>query len=163
MSTATLVTNIKPNTCDFSAATPVLESHLEAAISEYAVFWKLWPQFSVTHGQRTLVGFEIEFIGSHTSDSAHVNRVCAVCSMVRSALLTIASAVVNKAVRGSRAVVWGIESHETPVMSRSPLRERRLVSVTINIYSRHATGRGAAEGILTDVEECLDAWGIPAH
>jgi hypothetical protein len=49
-------------------ATPALNSRVQSLVTEYGVFWQFWPQFEQTHGERRLVGFEVELIGSHTSD-----------------------------------------------------------------------------------------------
>jgi hypothetical protein len=54
-------------------ATSALNSRVQSLVTEYGVFWQFWPQFEQTHGERRLVGFEVELIGSHTSDLNHVD------------------------------------------------------------------------------------------
>ena len=71
-------------------ATPALNSRVQSLVTEYGVFWQFWPQFEQTHGERRLVGFEVELIGSHTSDLNHVDPACPTCRHVRSVLLAIA-------------------------------------------------------------------------
>ena len=71
-------------------ATLSLNAEVQSLVAEYGVFWQLWPQFEQTHGERCLIGFEVELIGSHTSDLNHVDPACPTCHHVRSVLLAIA-------------------------------------------------------------------------
>ncbi len=57
-------------------ATPALNSQVQSLVAEYSVFWQFWPQFEQIHGERRLVGFELELIGSHTSDLNHLETLC---------------------------------------------------------------------------------------
>ena len=74
-------------------ATSALNSRVQSLVAEYGVFWQFWPQFEQTHGERRLVGFEVELIGSHTSDLNHLDPACPACRHVRSVLLAIADAM----------------------------------------------------------------------
>jgi hypothetical protein len=71
-------------------ATSALNSRVQSLVTEYGVFSQFWPQFEQTHGERRLVGFGVESIGSHTSDLNHVDPACRTCRHVRSVLLAIA-------------------------------------------------------------------------
>jgi hypothetical protein len=42
--------------------TPALNSRVQSLVTEYGVFWQFWPQFEQIHGDRRLVGFEVEYL-----------------------------------------------------------------------------------------------------
>ena len=74
-------------------ATSALNSRVQSLVAEYGVFWQFWPQFEQIHGERRVVGFELELIGFHKSDLNHVDPTCPACRHVRSVLLAIATSM----------------------------------------------------------------------
>ena len=65
-------------------ASAVVSLALQSSVSEYAVFYELWPQFAARGGERQQLGLEVELIGSHTSDVNHIDPACPMCSRLRS-------------------------------------------------------------------------------
>lgn len=146
----------------FCLVTSVLNSDLQAAVSEYGVFWELWPQFMTIAGERQPVGFEVELMGSHTADPTHLDPACPLCCAVRSVLLAIANVVVQETVFRSRALSYDIDSHTNSITCSPALGNRPLVSVSINVSLPEAHRRIDPD-IMDDIKACLAQWGIHEH
>jgi len=54
-------------------SSPPLNTRVQSLVAEYGVFWQFWPQFEQTNGERHLVGFEVELIGSQVCPDFCVN------------------------------------------------------------------------------------------
>jgi hypothetical protein len=61
--------------------TAALNSRVQSLVTKYGIFWQCWPQFGQAHGERCLVAFELELIGSHTSDLNHIDPACPSAAM----------------------------------------------------------------------------------
>lgn len=141
----------------------VLNSHLQAAVTEYGIFWELWPQVRMMGSERQTVGFEVELIGCHTSDPAHLDPSCVRCQRVRSAILAIADAVIREMTFSSPDITYDIDSHANSITCSAALGNRPLVSVSINISFRDADQRSVGTNIVHDITQCLAMWGIHQH
>ena len=64
------------------ASAPLVRTPPRTAVTEYGIFWELWPQFVGTGSERQSVGLEVELIGSHTMDANHLDPTCPMCRRV---------------------------------------------------------------------------------
>jgi hypothetical protein len=139
-------------------ATPVSSVH--SAVAEYGVFWQLWPQFEQTHGERRLVGFEVEFIGSHTSDLNHVDPSCPTCRHVRSVLLAIADLMPGELTLSRNSFTYNIDSHSNSILCLPALGNRSAVSVSVFVSWSRPNGQSLETDLLTEIKSFLSRWGI---
>ncbi|MBZ5663252.1 MAG: hypothetical protein LAO30_01480 [Acidobacteriia bacterium] len=140
--------------------TPVLNPDLQVAVREYGVFWEVWPQFVVEDGEHRQVGFELELIGSHTLDSTHLDPACPTCYRVRSGLLALANAVVQRMALRSRALIYDIDSHPNSIVCSPAFGNRPLVSVSINVFPRDADNHPVDTDVLDEIKKYLAECGI---
>jgi hypothetical protein len=141
-------------------ATPTLNSRLQFLVTEYGVFWQFWPQFEQTHGERCLVGFEVELIGSHTSDLNHVDPACPTCGHVRSVLLAIADLMPRDASLSGNSLTYNIDSHSNSIVCLPALGNRSAVWVSIYVFLNRANGESFEPDLLNEVKTFLNRWGI---
>jgi hypothetical protein len=141
-------------------ATPTLNSRLQFLVTEYGVFWQFWPQFEQTHGERCLVGFEVELIGSHTSDLNHVDPACPTCGHVRSVLLAIADLMPRDASLSGNSLTYNIDSHSNSIVCLPALGNRSAVWVSIYVFLNRANGESFEADLLKEVKTFLNRWGI---
>jgi len=139
-------------------ATPVLSVH--SAVAEYGVFWQLWPQFEQTPGERRLVGFEVELIGSHASDLNHVDPACPMCRHVRSVLLAIADLIPGELTLSRNSLTYNIDSHSNSIVCLPALGNRSAVWVSIYVFLNPTNGQSFETDPLNEVKTFLNRWGI---
>ncbi len=151
-------------TCKFenrcTMATPILKSNIESLISEYGVFWQLWPQFEQTHGERYLAGFELELIGSHNSDLNHVDPACPGCRDVRTTLLAIAHLLTQELSSSKNSFTCNIDSHSDSILCLPALGNRSAVSVSICVFWSRSDGHSVEADLLAQFKTSLNKWGI---
>jgi hypothetical protein len=140
--------------------TPALNSRVQSLVTEYGVFWQFWPQFEQTDGERRLVGFEVELIGSHTSDLNHVDPACPICSHVRSVLLAIADLMPGEVTLGRNSLTYNIDSHSNSIVCLPALGNRSAVWVSIYVFWNRANGQSFETDLLNEVKTFLNRWGI---
>lgn len=70
---------------------------LKGLVHAYNVSFQLWPEYNCENGERRQIGTEVELLGSHTSDPAHLNPSCCQCHHVRAALALLAKHAVSVA------------------------------------------------------------------
>src|ERR1700757_2851199 len=141
-------------------SSPSLNTRLQSLVAEYGVFWQLWPQFEQTHGERRLVGFEVELIGSHTSDLNHVDPSCPTCRHVRSVLLSIADLMPGELTLSRDFITYNIDSHSNSIVCLPALGNRSAVWVTIFFSLNRANGQSLETDLLNEVRTFLNRWGI---
>ncbi len=141
-------------------ATPVLNPQLQFLVTEYGVFWQFWPQFEQIHGERSLVGFELELIGSHTSDLNHVDPACPTCDQVRSVLLAIADLMPDGLILSRSSFTYNIDSHSNSIVCLPALGNRSAVWVSIYVFLNRANGQSLETDPLNEVKSFLNRWGI---
>lgn len=141
-------------------ATAALNSEVQSLVTEYGVFWQSWPQFEQTHGERRLAGFEVELIGSHTSDLNHVDPVCLACRQVRSALLAITDLLHDELTGSRNSFTYSIDSHSNSILCLPALGNRSAVSVSIYVFLNRSNGQSFEGDLLNDVKTLLNRWGI---
>ena len=141
-------------------ATPALNSRVQSLVAEYSVFWQFWPQFEQTHGERRLVGFEVELIGSHTSDLNHVDPACPACRHVRSVLLAIADLYAWGASLRRNYLTYNIDSHSNSILCLPALGNRSAVWVSIYVFLNRSNGQSFETDLLSEVKAFLNRWGI---
>lgn len=139
-------------------ASTVLSVH--SAVAEYGVFWQLWPQFEQTHGERRLVGFEVELIGSHTSDLNHLDPSCATCHQVRSVLLAIAKLMSGEIAVSRNSFTYNIDSHSNSILCLPALGNRSAVSVSVVVSWSPLNGQSLETDLLNELKTFLNRWGI---
>jgi hypothetical protein len=140
--------------------TPALNSRVQSLAIECGVFWQFWPQFEQTHGERRLVGFEVELIGSHTSDLNHVDPTCPKCRNVRAVLLSIANLVPADLAVGANFLTYNIDSHSGEILCLPALGNRAAVWVSIYLSWNRSNGQSLETDLLTEVRTLLNKWGI---
>ena len=138
----------------------VIQASVQSAVSEYDVFWQLWPQLDVTGGERRLVGLEVELIGSHSTDRNHIDPACPGCHRVRCVLLDIGNRPVDQTARKSNGITHDIDSHENSILCLPALGSRSAVSVSINCFWTDTTHRTLETELLTHIKEYLAECGI---
>jgi hypothetical protein len=141
-------------------ATPALNSRVQSLVTEYGAFSQFWPQFEQTHGERRLVGFEVELIGSHTSDLNHVDPSCPTCGHVRSALLAIADLMRGELSLSRNSLTYNIDSHSNSIVCLPALGNRSAVWVSIYVFFNQANGQSFETDLLYEVKTFLNRWGI---
>ena len=141
-------------------ATSALNSRVQSLVTEYGVFWQYWPQFEQTHGERRLVGFEVELIGSHTSDRNHVDPACSTCRHVRSVLLAIAGLMPGELTLSRNSLTYNIDSHSNSIVCLPALGNRSAVWVSIYVFLKRANGQSFETDLLNEVKTFLYKWGI---
>ena len=141
-------------------ATSALNSGVQSLVTEYGVFWQSWPQFEQTHGERRLVGFEVELIGSHTSDRNHVDPACPSCSHVRSVLLAIADLMPGELNLSQTSLTYNIDSHSNSIVCLPALGNRSAVWVSIYVFLSRVNGQSLETDLLAGIKTFLNRWGI---
>jgi len=141
-------------------ATPALNSRVQSFVTEYGVFWQFWPQFEQIHGERRLVGFEVELIGSHTSDLNHVNPACTSCRHVRALLLAIADLMPGELTLSRNSLTYNIDSHSNSIVCLPALGNRSAVWVSIYVFLNPANGQSFETDLLNEVKAFLNRRGI---
>jgi hypothetical protein len=141
-------------------ATLTLNSKAQSLVAEYSVFWQLWPQFEQIHGERRLVGFEVELIGFHTSDLNHLDPACPACRHVRSVLFGIADALPRETSFRRNDLTYNIDSHSNSILCLPALGNRAAVSVSIYVFWNQSNGQSFETNLLSEIKAFLDGWGI---
>jgi hypothetical protein len=141
-------------------ATPALSPRVQSVVADYGVFWQLWPQFEQTDGERRLVGFEVELIGSHNSELSHVDPGCPMCHRVRSVLLGIGNLMLREGVLTRDSLTPSIDSHSNSVLCLPALGNRSAVSVSIYIFWSHSQGQAFETDLLATLKTSLAKYGI---
>lgn len=144
-------------------ATLALNPRVQSLVTEYGVFWQFWPQFEQTHGERRLVGFEVELIGSHTSDLNHLDPSCPRCRDVRAVLLAIADLLPREARFGENFLTYNIDSHSNSILCLPALGNRSAVSVSVSVSWSQSNGQSLETDLLTEIKSFLSRWGIHQH
>lgn len=141
-------------------ATQALNSRLQSLVSQYGVFWQFWPQFEQTHGERCLVGFEVELIGSHSSDLNHIDPSCPTCRNVRAVLLTIVDLIPGELALSRNSFTYNIDSHFNSILCLPALGNRSAVSVSIYVSRSGSNGQPLETDLLTEIKNFLNSCGI---
>ena len=136
-----------------------VNSQMEPIVAAYGIFWQMWPQFEQIDGERRLVGFEVELIGSHPSDANHLDPSCPMCHHVRSVLLDIADLMTKGEVDGN-GLWYDIDSHWNSIFCLPVLRNRAAVSVSINVSWSRAADQAFETDLHSKIRTFLDRYGI---
>ncbi|HZW92835.1 MAG TPA: hypothetical protein VFF64_07775 [Candidatus Eremiobacteraceae bacterium] len=144
-------------------ATPALNSQVQSLVAEYSVFWQFWPQFEQIRGERRLVGFEVELIGSHTSDLNHVDPSCPTCRHVRSVLLAIVDLMPGELTLSRNSFTYNIDPHSNSIVCLPALGNRSAVSVSIYVVWNRSNGQSFETDLLKEVKTFLNRWSIHQH
>lgn len=141
-------------------ATHALSSYVQSAISEYGLFWQLWPQLEQTNGERRLLGLEVELIGSHASNLDHFDPACPMCQHVRSILLRIADFMIRDAALSRYPLYYNIDSHSNSILCLPSLGNRLAVSVSINVSWSPNTCEKFETDLPSEIKRLLAECGI---
>lgn len=136
-------------------ASPALSSRVQSATTEYSAFWQLWPQFEQKGNEHQMVGVEVELIGSHASDSNHLDPGCPLCHRVRFALVGIAELMIREDVLKRDSLTCNIDSHSNSVFCLPALGNRSAVSVSIYIFWSHPHGNAFETDLLSGIKAFL--------
>ncbi len=146
-------------------ATTAIKPKARGSLSQYGVFWHVWPQHAIVDGERRQIGVELELMGSHTADPSHLDPDCPECCRVRFALIRIAEYLIRDVLTGMQEPLGcEIDPHSTCIISSPGLQNRPYVSVSILITN----GGGVSDCkpvtdkfALIAVKESLSEFGIP--
>jgi hypothetical protein len=141
-------------------ATAALNSQVQSLVTEYGVFWQSWPQFEQTRGERRLIGYEVELIGSHNSDLNHLDPACSTCRHVRSVLLAIAEAIPEDGTVGHNSLMYNVDSHSNSILCLPALGNRSAVSVSVYVSWNRSPGASFETELLNEIKTFLNRWGI---
>lgn len=136
---------------------------LQSLVAEYNSFWQVWPQYEQANGERRLIGFEVELIGSHTSDLNHVDPACRRCRSVRAVLLAIADLLPREASLGVKSLTYNIDSHSNSILRLPALGNRSAVSVSLYVSCSRLNGQSMETEPLIEIKNLLSRWGIHQH
>ncbi len=146
-------------------STVATESKFNGLLSNYDVFWHLWPQRAVIDREVRQVGFELELMGSHSLDPSHLDPGCPQCRRVRSVLLAVAEYLADQLLPNLlESVTYDIDPHSTCVVCPAGLANRPCVIVSVVVTHTQAFAREPAipENFAFDgVRGCMADLGIP--
>ena len=118
-------------------ATPELKLNLNEVMKQYTLFWKIWPEYVLVGSERRQVGFEVELIGSHSSDPSHIDPACAICHRVQHVLLLIAAATVEEIGHEAQdSVRYEITDDPQSVVCSPGWGNRACVAISIHILHK---------------------------
>lgn len=117
-------------------ATPEVKLNLDEVRKQYSLFWKIWPEYVVLGSERRQVGFEVELIGSHSSDPNHIDPACTICHRVQHVLLLIAAAAVEDGHEAQDSVRHEITHDPQSVVCSPGWGNRACVTVSIHILHK---------------------------
>ena len=141
-------------------ATASLNSRVQSLVIEYGVFWQSWPEFEQAHGERRLIGYEVELIGSHGSDLNHLDPACSTCRHVRSVLLAIAETIPEDVNTRRTSLMYNVDSHSNSILCLPALGNRSAVSVSIYVSWNGSPGAAFETELLNEIKTFLSKWGI---
>jgi len=141
-------------------ATPALSLQVQSAVSEYGIFWQLWPQFEQMGSERRLAGLEVELIGSHPSDVNHLDPSCRMCHHVRLVLLGIAYLMTKEIVGDGNPLTYDVDSHSNSILCLPALGNRSAVSVSAHFSWSHSTGQALETRLQSEIKMFLAKRGI---
>lgn len=108
---------------------------LPELIEKFRVCWEVWPEHLYIGGEKRQVGFTLELLGTHQSQSKHSGPGCPICKLIFALLHEIAEWILPKERRPS---TYEIGSYEQAIRY-SPLRNYRP-DVLLNIKILHREG-----------------------
>jgi len=138
----------------------VVIADLQSAVVGYGVFCELWPEFVRRDGELQKVGLEVELIGSHTPEIAHIDPECLMCSRVRTLLLAVARHIITGMTSDSRPITCSIDSHTNSILCLPAQGNRSFVWVSLNIFWREKARPSFEADMLCDIKDSLNKLGI---
>lgn len=135
-------------------------STLEELVGQYHIVLQVWPQYSFLGCQRVQIGFELELIGSHSSDPNHLNPTCTKCVGVRAALRRIAGHIILHGSCGDDArYTFELFDHPTSILCSPRYGNRPAVNVSINVEFRSGS-LPREDRLLSQLKRQLSVLGI---
>jgi hypothetical protein len=114
----------------YDEAAAEVGGRLAELVRNYNICCEVRPKYLGAGGARRQVGFDLELLGSHSSDRYHLDPTCQMCELVRGALLAVTGRIVP---RSGRFVRYDINAHLNSVMWTSALGNRPFVTLSIRI------------------------------
>lgn len=127
-----MASGIQEVRCD--VASVEVGPNLTELVRDHHICCEVWPEYVVVGREIRKVGYELELLGSHSSDSHHLDPTCPMCERVRASLLAIAGNIVP---RPGTSVRYEIDAHSQSIMCAPRLRNRPFVTLSIRILHRH--------------------------
>jgi hypothetical protein len=103
---------------------------LAELVRNYNICCEVRPKYLGAGGARRQVGFDLELLGSHSSDRYHLDPTCQMCELVRGALLAVTGRIVP---RSGGFVRYDVNAHLNSVIWTSALGNRPFVTLSIRI------------------------------
>lgn len=122
----------------------------------------VWPVSVPGNGAGRKSTVEVELIGSHTSDSTHLNPSCPACRRVRSQLLSIAQTSVRR-VAAAQSSETSFQIHTDPARIVCSPRDGQRPCVTVSIYVSSGSNGSAQNGssaAVSQIKQALTVLGI---
>jgi hypothetical protein len=142
----------------------VSKPNLNTTLNGYFVGCNVWPVYIPINGERRQIGFEVELVGSHSTDPHHFHPGCLECNRVRLKLLTVAETVIASLAPTLRqSVRCEIHARRASILYWPRLGNRSFVSVGIQIFHQHGFDcpiDRSEIATLNDVKESLAQLGI---
>ena len=107
--------------------------NLTELVRGYNIACEVWPEYLVVGKEIRKVGFELELLGAHSSDSYHFDPACPKCERVRASLLAIAGDIVA---RSGNSVKYEIVAHLQSVKYVLRRGHRPFLTVSIRILHK---------------------------
>lgn len=134
--------------------------NLTELVRDYNICCDVRPKYMGAGDERRQVGFDLELLGSHSSDRYHLDPTCPMCEQVRAALLAVIGRIVPSS---GRSVTYEIDAHSKSIMWTSRLGNRPFVTLSIRILD----GQKVAQPIdpfeisrLIEIKEHLEDLGV---
>jgi len=146
------------------------DSIFRALVASYEVFLQAWPIYSDHNKERTQIGIELEFLGSHTSNPAHIDPSCRQCCRVRAGLYNLAEQFAqeingnnNGNGNGHAPLLYDI-SHPQSVVCLPRYGHRSVVQISLSIRTSRQRSLAADDlAALDDLKRRLGEIGIRQH
>ena len=152
----------RSDTEEMSYDEPAVEvrGKLAELVRNYNICCEVRPKYMGAGGTRRPVGFDLELLGSHSSDRYHLDPTCQMCELVRAALLAVTRRIVH---RSGRFVTYDINAHLNSVMWTSALGNRPFVTLSIRMLDGERFDRPVDPGEigpLIQIRELLEELGV---
>jgi hypothetical protein len=116
----------------YDVAADQVGGNLTELVRDYNICCDVRPKYVGTGGERRQVGFDLELLGSHSSDRYHLDPTCPMCERVRAALLAVTGMIVPKS---GKSVRYEIDAYSKSIMWTSTLGNRPFLTLSIRIVN----------------------------
>jgi hypothetical protein len=125
------------------------------------VLLQVWPVYSVRNKERVHVGFELELLGSHSLDPAHLDPGCPMCSRLRSELNVVAGYFAHKVNVNGEGPLLSTVTSPSSLVCLQRYNNRSFVRVAIEIVTCSERTVSASDiGVINELRSRMRETGI---